>query len=309
MSSSPPLLRLPGRDLRIERGRPLVMGIVNANPDSFSDAVRLETTGRRFDHAMGLVADGADLIDVGGESGVTYTGVTAAEVEAERVVPLVERLAAEGVLVSVDTWKPPVADAAIAAGAGILNDVSGLADPGLADVAARTGAGLVVMHTRAAPKEEHFADYGGRVVEDVEAFLRERMALARERGVAEEQLIADPGPDFAKTPAESAEVLRALPRLHALGRPILLPVSRKYVIGAITGRPPDERLAGTLAALAHGVAAGAAIVRVHDVAAAVDFLKVWRVLEGLDEVPGVDPEDDRLKWIRMARPPAAPPTG
>lgn len=304
MSASPPLLRVPGRELRLERGRPLVMGIVNANPDSFSDAVRLDTTGRQFDHAMRLVADGADLIDVGGESGVTYTGVTAAEVEAERVVPLVERLAAEGVLVSVDTWKAPVAGAAIAAGAGILNDVSGLADPELAAVAARTGAGLVVMHTRAAPKQEHFADYGGAVVDDVEAFLRERLELARDHGVAEEQLIVDPGPDFAKTPAESAEVLRALPRLHALGRPILLPVSRKYVIGAITGRPPGERLAGTLAALGHGVAAGAAIVRVHDVAAAVDFLRVWRVLEGLDEVPDVDPDDDDLKWIRAAAPPA-----
>jgi dihydropteroate synthase len=299
-----PPLDVAGRRLSIERGRPLVMGIVNANPDSFSDRVRLDTTARQFDHAMALVADGADLIDVGGESGVTYTGVSAAEVEAGRVVPLIERLAAEGVLVSVDTWKPAVARAAIAAGAGILNDVSGLADPGLADVCAQTGAALVVMHTRAAPKQEHFADYGGRVVEDVEAFLRERLALAIGRGVPEERLIVDPGPDFAKTPAESAEVLRALGVLHALGRPILLPVSRKYLIGAITGRAPDERLAGTLAALAHGVAAGAAIVRVHDVAAAVDHLRVWRVLEGLDPVPDPDPGDDALKWIRASAPPA-----
>jgi dihydropteroate synthase len=304
VSTALPALDVPGRRLSVERGRPLVMGIVNANPDSFSDTVRLDTTARQFDHAMGLVADGADLIDVGGESGVTYTGVTAEDVEAGRVVPLIERLAAEGVLVSVDTWKPVVAQAAIGAGAGIVNDVSGLADPALADVCARTGAALVVMHTRAAPKQEHFADYGGRVVEDVEAFLRERVVLAVERGVPEERLIVDPGPDFAKTPAESAEVLRALGRLHALGRPILLPVSRKYLIGAITGRPPGERLAGTLAALAHGVAAGAAIVRVHDVAAAVDHLKVWRVLQGLDPVPEPDPGDDALKWIRASAPPA-----
>ncbi len=157
------------------------------------------------------------------------------------------------------------------------------------------------MHTRAQPKEEHFADYGGAVVDDVEAFLRERLALARARGVAAEQLIVDPGPDFAKTPAESAEVLRALGRLHAFGRPILLPVSRKYVIGAITGRPPADRLAGTLAALGHGVAAGAAIVRVHDVAAA------GRLPDGLARAGGprrgaaeCDPGDDRLKWIRAA---------
>lgn len=301
MSALPPLA-VPGRTLALEAGRPLVMGIVNANPDSFSDSVRLDTLDRQVEHALGLVAAGADVIDVGGESGVTYTGVTSAEVEIARVVPLVERLVAAGVLVSVDTWKPEVAGAAVDAGAAILNDVSGLADPRIADVAAASGAALVVMHTRAQPKREHFADYGGDVVADVEAFLRERMAVAVERGVAPEQLLVDPGPDFAKTPQESAEVLRALPRLRALGRPILLPVSRKYVIGAITGRPPGERLAGTLAALLHGVAAGAAVVRVHDVAAAVDAIAVWRVLEGLDPVPAVDGEDDALKWIRAAGP-------
>lgn len=301
MSALPPLA-VPGRTLTVEAGRPLVMGIVNASPDSFSDSVRLDTLERQVEHALALVAEGADIIDVGGESGVTYTDVTAADVEIERVVPLVERLAAEGVLVSVDTWKAPVARAAIEAGAAILNDVSGLADPGLADVAAASGAALVVMHTRAQPKREHFADYAGDVVADVEAFLRERMAVAVARGVAPEQLLLDPGPDFAKTPAESAEVLRALPRLRELGRPLLLPVSRKYVIGAITGRPPGERLAGTLAALLHGVAAGAAVVRVHDVGAAVDAIAVWRVLEGLDEVPAVDGDDDTLKWIRASGP-------
>ncbi len=129
------------------------------------------------------------------------------------------------------------------------------------------------------------------------------MALALERGVAPEQILLDPGPDFAKTPQESASVLRALPRLHELGRPILLPVSRKYLVGAITGRAPGDRLAGTLAAMLHGVAAGAAIVRVHDVAAAVDALAVWRVLEGLDDVPEFDAGDDGLKWIRVAAPP------
>ncbi len=130
------------------------------------------------------------------------------------------------------------------------------------------------------------------------------MALALAHGVSAEQIIIDPGPDFAKTPAESAEVLRALPSLRAFGRPILLPVSRKYFVGAITGRPPGERLAGTLAALGHGVAAGAAMVRVHDVAQAVDYLRVWRVLEGLDDVPEFDEDDDGLKWI-AADPPAA----
>jgi dihydropteroate synthase len=294
-------LRLPGRTVTFSPGRPLVMGIVNANPDSFSDAVRHTTLGAQVEHALGLVADGADLVDVGGESGVTYTGTTAEEVEIARVVPLVERLVAEGVLVSVDTWKPAVARAAVAAGAAIVNDVSGLRDPGLADVAAATGAGLVVMHTRAAPKQVGFPGYPGGVVTDVVEFLRERCALARERGVGEEQLLLDPGPDFAKRPQESVEVLRALPRLRAeLGRPVLAAVSRKYFLGAITGREPADRLAGTLAAVAHAAAAGAAMVRVHDVAAVVEFLATQRVLTGIAEIGAFDGDDERLKWIRTA---------
>lgn len=296
--SALPRLALPGGELVVEHGRPLVMGIVNVGPDSFSDDVRLVTAEAQVEHALALVGAGADLIDVGGESGVTYSAASDAQVEAERVVPVVERLVAEGVRVSVDTWKAPVAQAAVDAGAAIINDVSGLADPRLADIAARSGAGLVLMHTRAEPKREHFADYGGAVVDDLRDFLRARIELAVSRGVALEQLIVDPGPDFAKTPQESVQVLRALPSLLELGRPLLLAVSRKYFVGAATGRPPADRLAGTLAALLHGVAAGAAIVRVHDVAAAVDALAVWRVLEGLDELPGFDSDDETLKWIR-----------
>jgi dihydropteroate synthase len=293
-----PTLRLRGRELALRPGRPLVMGIVNANPDSFSDAVRAETLDAQVALARRLVAEGADLIDVGGESGVTYTGVTAAEVERDRVVPLVERLVAEGVVVSVDTWKPEVAVAALDAGAHLLNDVSGLRDPALADHVARTGASLVVMHTRAAPKEEHFADYGGDVVGDVVAFVAERCALARSRGVTDDQLIVDPGPDFAKSPAESVAALRAIDRLAALGHPWLAAVSRKYFLAAITGRPPGGRLAGTLAAVGYAADHGAAMVRVHDVAATVDFLAVREVLHGGAEVGEIDPGDDALKWIR-----------
>jgi dihydropteroate synthase len=293
------VLRLAGRTARLEPGRPLVMGIVNASPDSFADAVRRTTLDAQAAHALRLVAEGADLVDVGGESGVTYTSPTDAGVEAERVVPLVERLVAEGVTVSVDTWKPEVARAAVAAGAALVNDVSGLRDLALADVAASSGAGLVVMHTRAAPKEERFPDYGGDVVGDVLAYLGERCAAACARGVAREQLLLDPGPDFAKRPPESVAVLRALPRLRAeLGRPVLAAVSRKYFLGAITGRPPAERLAATLAAVGHAAAAGAAVVRVHDVAATVDYLAAWRVLEGLDAAGEADSGDERLKWIR-----------
>jgi dihydropteroate synthase len=293
-------LRLRDRVLEPTRGRPLVMGIVNAGPDSFSDAVRLMTLEAQVAHGLQLVAEGACIVDVGGESGVTYTPATAAEVETERVVPLVERLAAEGVAVSVDTWKPEVAAAALDAGAAMINDTSGLADIRLAELCAATGAALVVMHTRAAPKEERFADYGGDVVSDVVAFLAERCEAARAAGVADEQLVLDPGPDFAKTPAETIAVLRAMDRIAALGRPLLLAVSRKYFVGAITGRPPAARLAGTLAAVGWAADAGAAIVRVHDVAETVDFLRVRRVLAGEEDVPAFDGEDDALKWIRAA---------
>lgn len=293
-------LRLRDRVLAARAGRPLLMGIVNAGPDSFSDAVRLATLGERLDRAMALVADGADLIDVGGESGVTYTDATAAEIECERVVPLVERLAAEGVTVSVDTWKAEVADAALAAGAHLLNDVSGLRDGRLAEAAARTGAGLVLMHTRAAPKREGWADYGGRVADDVLDVLSGLVARAGALGVPRDGLLLDPGPDFAKTPGETVQVLRALPRLRTLGLPLLLAVSNKYFVGAITGRPPAERLAGTLGAVAWAADAGAAMLRVHDVRAARELLDVKAVLDGRVPVPEVDPGDEGLKWIRAA---------
>jgi dihydropteroate synthase len=294
-------LRLRDVALAVEPGRPLVMGIVNANPDSFSDDVRADTLERQVQRALALVAEGADIVDVGGESGVTYNDVTPPELEIARVVPLVQRLVAEGVRVSVDTWKLDVARAAVDAGAAMLNDVSGLRDPAIAALAAESGAALVLMHTRAAPKEVAFPDYGGDVVGDVEAFLRERVAQARAHGVAEEQLVLDPGPDFAKTPAQTVEVLRALPRLQALGRPLLLAISRKYFLGAITGRPPAERLAATLAAAAWAVDAGAAILRVHDVAAVRDLLCVKAVLDGRAEVPEFDAMDEELKWIRADR--------
>jgi dihydropteroate synthase len=293
-------IRLRDHELEPRPGRPLLMGIVNAGPDSFSDAVRLATLDAQVAHARRLVAGGADIIDVGGESGVTYTKASAAELEIGRVVPLVERLAAEGIPVSVDTWKPAVAAAALDAGAAMINDTSGLRDVALAEHCARSGAALVVMHTRAAPKQERFPDYEGGVVDDVLEFLAERCAAARAAGVTDAQLVLDPGPDFAKTPAETVEVLRAIDRLHGLGLPLLLAVSRKYFVGAITGRPPAERLAGTLAAVGWAADHGAAIVRVHDVAEADDLLRVRRVLDGSEELPAFDAGDDALKWIRAA---------
>jgi dihydropteroate synthase len=288
VSAPPRALEAAGR--RLELGdRPLLMGIVNATPDSFSDAAESRTLEQRLELAGEMLSAGADIIDIGGESGVTNRPPVDPEEEARRVVPLIELVHRElGALVSVDTYKPSVARAAIAAGASIVNDVSGLRDPGLADVCAETGAALVLMHTRVAPKQKLLdRSYDGGVIEDVLAFLGERIELACGRGVAFEQLVVDPGPDFAKSPAQTVEALRSLDRLHELERPVLLAVSRKDFVGAITLRAPRQRLAGTLAALAHGVDAGAHILRVHDVAEAADFLAVRAVLAGRLEL---DPE-------------------
>ena len=284
MSADPERVRAGDRVLELggRAGGPLIMGIVNASPDSFSDGGRYATLDAQLELARNLLEDGAEILDIGGESASTGRPAVAVEREIERVVPLIERVAGElGAIVSVDTYKPPVARAAIAAGARIVNDVSGLRDPELAEVCAQTGAALVLMHTRAAPKQRlQDPDLYGDVVGEVQVFLRERIEQALALGVDPEQIILDPGSDFAKTPAQTIELLAGLGRLHELGRPLLLAISRKDFIGALTGRPPRGRLPGTLAALAHGVGAGARIFRVHDVAAAADFLKVRAALAG-----------------------------
>jgi dihydropteroate synthase len=199
--------------------------------------------------------------------------------EIARVAPAIGRLAAEGVIVSVDTWRAPVARAALAAGAAMVNDMSGLSDPDLARACADSGAALVITHTRIPPKTKGFPAYTD-LVEDVLAFLAERSEAACRAGVSSEQLVLDPGIDLAKTPAQSVELLRRLPELAALGRPLLVAVSRKDFVGALTGRPPAGRLAGTLAAVGAAVDGGAALLRVHDVAEARDYLAVRAGLNG-----------------------------
>jgi dihydropteroate synthase len=284
------ILRARDRTLALGGPTPALMGIVNATPDSFSDAGEFPDLEARVARARAMVEAGATVIDVGGETASGLEPAVAAADEAARVVPLIERIVAElDVIVSVDTYKPVVAEAALAAGAHLVNDVSGLRDEAMAALCARTGAGLVLMHTRVEPKgtllDPGFYD---DVVEDVRSFLAERMQAALTAGVAAEQLLLDPGPDFAKTPAQTVAVLRRLDVLHALGRPLVLPVSRKDFLGAITGRPARDRGAATLAAIGWAADAGAQILRVHDVAAAADFLAVRAVARGERELGARD---------------------
>jgi dihydropteroate synthase len=290
-------LRLRQRTILLEPGAPLVMGIVNIGEDSVADSRSLATLDAQLEFAMRQHEDGADLIDIGVQSGRTDTPLLSEDEEIERFVPLVVALAKERVIVSVDTWRPRVVEATLEAGASMINDVSGLADTGVADLAASFGAALLIMHTRAAPKVEHFPGYDDPVA-DVLAFLDERIALACEHGVARDQIVVDPGLDFAKTPEESVAVLRRLVELRRFGRPILLAVSRKYFIGMITGKGPTDRLAGTLAAVEFGVNAGAHIVRVHDVAEVAEFLRLRFALHG-DGDPQLrgDPDEQALKWL------------
>jgi dihydropteroate synthase len=286
---------LIARGQSLDLSRPLVLGVLNATPDSFSDGGLHPDLDSRVERGRELIEEGADLLDIGGESGVTNRPPVDPAEEIGRVVPLIERLAAE-IPVSVDTYKPEVARAAIEAGASIVNDPSGLINPELAGICAATGAALVITHTRALPKQKLDRPHYDDVVADVRRFLGEKMDEARARGVSDEQLLLCPGPDMGKDPAQTIELLRRLDELQPLGRPLLLAVSRKDFVGALTARRPRERLAGTLAAVAHGIDHGGRVLRVHDVAAVRDFLTVRAALGGDLEVDDDLLLADELRW-------------
>lgn len=258
--------------------RTLIMGVLNVTPDSFSDGGRHARVEDAIRHAEALRAEGADLIDVGGES--TRPGaepVPEAE-ELRRVLPVVEALVERGIgPVSIDTYKAQVARAAVAAGATLINDISGgTFEPGILAVAASSGAGFVLSHARARPEEMQRGDwrYEGGVVAAVEGFFQSQVARAEAAGVALDQIILDPGIGFGKRLDENLELLRSLNRLKVRGRPILVGTSRKSFIGRLTGRAVHEREHGTAATVALSVAAGADMVRVHDVAAMKDVCRV-----------------------------------
>jgi dihydropteroate synthase len=285
-------------DRVLDLTRPVLMGVVNANPDSFSDPghrpldAQLELVHR-------LVDEGAGVIDVGGQSGITNVPEVDPTEEIDRVLPLVEAIVAQlpHVVISVDTYKPPVAEAVLTAGAHLINDVSGLRAPELGPLVAKHRAGLVVMHTAAPPKTRlQETDLYGDVVADVRDFLAVKVAEAVAAGVDRRSILVDPGPDFTKTPAQTVEVLRHLAVLDPDRLPVLLAVSRKDFVGALTHTRPRERLAGTLAAIAAVGSGSGMVLRVHDVGEVRRFLTVLDVLRSTDPVdPGLRLADE-LRW-------------
>ncbi len=251
-----------------EGSGPFVMGVLNVTPDSFSDGGRYAEPAAAVDRALRLAEEGADLLDLGGESTRPGSPPVPVEEEIRRVVPVLERLAARGspLPISIDTSKPQVAREALRAGAALVNDVHGLADPRLAEVVAAAGVPVVLMHMRGTPADMQSRATYGDVVAEVAEVLRQAMARAAAAGVPAERTILDPGIGFAKKPEHSLELLARLGELRALGRPLLVGPSRKSFIGHVTGAPVEGRLPGTLAAVAAAVLAGAEVVRVHDVA-------------------------------------------
>lgn len=272
--------------MALDAGRPLVVGIANATPDSFSDSGD-RSPSAWIENGLACYEAGAAIVEVGGESNVSNRPPVTAAVEIERVQPVIAALAAAGAPVTVDTHRPETAAAALEAGASFVNDISGMGEPRMIELCAEAGAGVVLMHTQTPPKTPLWDDglYPAGVIDHLVEFFEERLAALAAAGIGREFVVLDPGPDFAKTPRQTVSALRDLDRLAAFGCPLMLAVSRKDFIGALTGRKPRDRGPGTFAALAAGLRRGARLLRVHDVAATVDFLRVWEALEGDAEVP------------------------
>ena len=272
------VLDCAGRALRLDR--PRVMGILNVTPDSFSDGGRFASVEAAVEHGLDMVAEGADLIDVGGESTRPGAEPVGVDEELARVIPVIEALARQvAVPVSVDTSRPEVMRAAVAAGAGMINDVQALLGEGALQTAADLAVPVVLMHMQGVPRDMQESPHYDDVVAEVHGFLAQRLFACEMAGIDRRRIVIDPGFGFGKTLAHNLALLARLERFTDLGVPVLAGLSRKRSIGEMTGRQaPAERVHGSVAAALIAAQRGAAILRVHDVAATVDALKVWNAV-------------------------------
>ena len=295
MFQTAPVLDCNGRELVLDR--PRVMGIVNVTPDSFSDGGAHDTADAAFAHALRLLEEGADILDIGGESTRPGADEVPLEEELRRVVPLIERLSREtSAPISVDTSKPEVMRAAVGAGAGMLNDVYALRRDGALDTAAALGMPVVLMHMLGEPRSMQQAPRYDDVVGEVHRFLAERIFAAEMAGIAKKRIVIDPGFGFGKDTTHNLALLAQLERFGDLGVPVLAGLSRKRTIGELTGRDiPRERVHGSVAAHLIAAQRGARLLRVHDVAATVDALKVWNAVASQPQ-PRQSPASPAILW-------------
>jgi len=268
---------------RLWLARPLIMGVVNITPDSFSDGGSFATASTALAHARRLVDEGADLIDIGGESTRPGAGGVALEEERRRVLPVLEQLAGGTVPVSIDTQKPELMREAIAAGASMINDVNALQAPGALAAVAQSGVAVCLMHMQGTPADMQTDPHYEDVVAEVLEFFGDRMRAAHAAGIAPDRIVLDPGFGFGKTLEHNLELLRRLDRFNTTGAAVLAGLSRKGMLGRLTGREVDERVYASIAAALIAVENGARIVRVHDVAATRDALAVWTAVNPVTE--------------------------
>lgn len=272
-------MQLQCRDKTLDLSQPRIMGIVNVTPDSFSDGGNWLDPQRAIDHAHALIEAGAALIDIGGESTRPGSGPVSPDEEADRVVPVVEALRSSSAIISVDTRQPQVMAAALAAGADLINDIQALSADGAAELVARYQAGACLMHMQGEPRSMQVNPHYHDVVQDVIDYLSDRLASVCAQGLARDCVLLDPGIGFGKTVQQNLALLHRLPELVALNIPVLVGVSRKSMLGSLTGRAVHEREFAGIAAHLHALNSGARVFRVHHVAAMRDAICIWQAIE------------------------------
>ncbi len=290
-----PTLDCAGRPLRLDR--PRIMGIVNVTPDSFSDGGHHATPDAAVAHALQLVAEGADVLDVGGETTRPGARPVSEQEELDRVLPVIERLARETDRpISVDTYRPAVMRAAVAAGAGMVNDVWGLRQDGALEAVASLGVPVVLMHMQGTPETMQQAPQYDDVLADVRNFLAQRVFACEMSGIPKSRIVLDPGFGFGKTLAHNLALLRNLDALASLGCPVLAGLSRKSMLGAITGQPVEGRLAASITAAVLAAQGGALLLRVHDVAATRDALALLQAVRDTPRVASGGARTAAPRW-------------